>query len=79
MIGFSQGGLLGRALIQNCPEVAAKVKNFISIGSPQNGVSEFPRCDRVIKGGPFFDDFVYPLGDTGYMTQRALVTIGNDS
>ena len=50
LIGFSQGGLLGRALIQNCPEVAAKVKNFISIGSPQNGVSEFPRCDRVIKG-----------------------------
>ena len=50
LIGFSQGGLLGRALIQNCPEVAAKVKNFISIGSPQNGVSEFPRCDCVIKG-----------------------------
>ena len=35
--------------------------------------------DVIVKGGPFFDDFVYPQGDTGYMTQRALVTIGNDS
>ena len=28
---------------------------------------------------PFFDDFVYPRVHTGYMNQRALVTIGNHS
>jgi len=42
MVGFSQGGLFSRALVQRCPE--AKVKSLVSIGGPQNGVYGFPSC-----------------------------------
>lgn len=42
-IGFSQGGVLMRALIERCASV--KVINFISFGSPHMGVSELPLCD----------------------------------
>jgi len=43
LLGFSQGGLWSRAIIQLCPDLT--VKNFISIGGPQNGVFGFPGCD----------------------------------
>uniref|UniRef100_A0A7S0NFJ3 Palmitoyl-protein thioesterase 1 n=1 Tax=Hanusia phi TaxID=3032 RepID=A0A7S0NFJ3_9CRYP len=41
-IGFSQGGLFLRALVQICPQ--AKVQSLISIGGPQQGVFGLPRC-----------------------------------
>ncbi|EKX51030.1 palmitoyl protein thioesterase [Guillardia theta CCMP2712] len=41
-VGFSQGGLFLRALVQTCPE--AKVQSLISIGGPQQGVYGLPRC-----------------------------------
>mmetsp|Transcript_12920 Transcript_12920/g.25741 ORF Transcript_12920/g.25741 Transcript_12920/m.25741 type:complete len:311 (-) Transcript_12920:46-978(-) len=41
-IGFSQGGLFLRALIQTCEGIS--VKNLISIGGPQQGVFGMPRC-----------------------------------
>lgn len=41
-IGFSQGGLFVRALVQTCP--GAKVINLISIGGPQQGIFGLPQC-----------------------------------
>lgn len=41
-IGFSQGGVLTRALIERCS--AARVHNFITFGSPHMGVMELPVC-----------------------------------
>jgi pimeloyl-ACP methyl ester carboxylesterase len=46
-IGFSQGGLLMRALIQTCEAVNVKV--FLSVGSPQGGVSALPECKCVCR------------------------------
>ena len=43
LLGFSQGGLFSRALVQLCPDL--KVRNVVSIGGPQNGVFGFPGCD----------------------------------
>ena len=44
-VGFSQGGLLMRALIQTC--TAVTVKAFLSVGSPQAGVAALPECKYV--------------------------------
>lgn len=41
-IGFSQGGLLIRSLVQTCD---VKFNNIISVGSPQNGIADLPPCD----------------------------------
>lgn len=41
-MGFSQGGLLIRALVQTCD---VKFHNVISIGSPQNGFADLPICE----------------------------------
>lgn len=44
MIGFSQGGVFSRALVQTCAN--ATVRNLVTFGSPHMGVQELPRCDN---------------------------------
>lgn len=41
-IGFSQGGLFIRSLVQTCD---IKFNNIVAVGSPQNGISDLPPCD----------------------------------
>lgn len=41
-LGFSQGGLFLRALVQKCPTV--KVFKLITFGSPHHGTSDVPNC-----------------------------------
>lgn len=41
-MGFSQGGLFIRALVQRCP--TPRVFNLVSIGGPQQGVYGMPWC-----------------------------------
>jgi palmitoyl-protein thioesterase len=41
-IGYSQGGLLLRALVERCP---LEVHNLITFGSPHMGVSDMPPCE----------------------------------
>ncbi len=41
-IGFSQGGLFMRALVQTCD---LPVKRLVTFGSPHAGVAEPPGCD----------------------------------
>ncbi|KAK8442651.1 hypothetical protein ACI3L0_001119 [Candidozyma auris] len=41
-IGFSQGGLFLRALIERCPNIS--VSTLVTFGSPHMGVSELPLC-----------------------------------
>lgn len=41
-VGFSQGGLFLRALVQTC--ATARIINLVSIGGPQQGVFGAPRC-----------------------------------
>lgn len=43
-IGFSQGGLFIRSLVETCNEV--KFNNIITLGSPHNGISDFPPCSN---------------------------------
>lgn len=41
-IGFSQGGLFMRALVERCPNIS--VSTLVTFGSPHLGVSELPLC-----------------------------------
>ncbi|KAJ2641812.1 hypothetical protein GGF44_001953 [Coemansia sp. RSA 1694] len=42
LMGFSQGGLFLRALVQRCPTIRAKV--LVTFGSPHGGVAKIPEC-----------------------------------
>ncbi|KAJ2805486.1 hypothetical protein H4R20_002073 [Coemansia guatemalensis] len=42
LMGFSQGGLFLRALVQRCPAINAK--SLVTFGSPHSGVAEIPKC-----------------------------------
>ncbi|KAJ1494241.1 Alpha/Beta hydrolase protein, partial [Baffinella frigidus] len=42
MVGFSQGGLFARSLVETCDGI--NVKTVVSIGGPQNGVYGLPKC-----------------------------------
>ena len=37
LVGFSQGGLLARAVVQRCPDL--HVKTLFTFGTPHNGIS----------------------------------------
>ena len=43
VIGFSQGGLIARYIAQACP-IKGKVRNLITVGTPNMGVTEAPVC-----------------------------------
>ncbi|KAJ2126991.1 hypothetical protein GGF48_003449 [Coemansia sp. RSA 921] len=42
LMGFSQGGLFARALVQRCS--ALKVQTLVTWGAPHSGVSQIPSC-----------------------------------
>ncbi|KAJ2392333.1 hypothetical protein GGI05_002700 [Coemansia sp. RSA 2603] len=42
MMGFSQGGLFLRALVQRCPSISAR--KLVTFGSPHSGVAKIPEC-----------------------------------
>jgi palmitoyl-protein thioesterase len=44
VVGLSQGSLIGRWVIQNCPTFKGTVRRYISIGGPQMGVARIPGC-----------------------------------
>lgn len=43
-VGFSQGGLFLRGLLERCP--AANINNLITFGSPHMGVMDLPLCSN---------------------------------
>ena len=43
LIGFSQGGMIARWVLQYC-SMGEKVHNFITFGSPHGGQSGIPDC-----------------------------------
>lgn len=43
-MGFSQGSLIGRYLIEECDLGPYKVHNYLSVGGPQMGVQRTPHC-----------------------------------
>ena len=61
-LGISQGGLLFRGLLQRCP--APPVKNFITFGSPHQGVFGVPEC-KSTTGSAFLCELVRRLLSEG--------------
>ena len=43
IIGFSQGGLYARVLVQTCPGI--RWSSLVTLGSPHGGVEALPGCD----------------------------------
>ncbi|ABN66895.2 predicted protein [Scheffersomyces stipitis CBS 6054] len=65
IVGFSQGGVFARALVERCSSIS--VSNLITFGAPHNGVSELPMCkdandwlcknrNEVLKKSVWFDN-----------------------
>lgn len=46
MIGFSQGGLFSRSLIERC-EGLNNINNLITFGLPHNGILDLPECGKT--------------------------------
>jgi len=46
LLGFSQGGVFARAMVELCGD-EANVKKLITFGAPHAGVWKFPGCDRM--------------------------------
>lgn len=44
IIGFSQGGLFARSLVESCETLLDKVNNLVTFGSPHNGIKDLPQC-----------------------------------
>ncbi|XP_063363413.1 palmitoyl-protein thioesterase 1-like [Cydia amplana] len=44
VIGLGQGSLFLRAVIQRCGHKLPPIKNYISLGGPQQGISALPHC-----------------------------------
>ncbi|KAJ2816613.1 hypothetical protein IWW50_006439 [Coemansia erecta] len=42
LMGFSQGGLFLRALVQRCPQL--RPRTLVTFGSPHSGVARIPEC-----------------------------------
>jgi palmitoyl-protein thioesterase len=42
-MGLSQGSLLARYIVESCP-IAGHVRNYLSIGGPNMGVTDVPEC-----------------------------------
>ena len=43
ILGLSQGGLIGRYIIERC-EMPGVVRNFVSLGTPHMGIASVPKC-----------------------------------
>ena len=43
VIGFSQGGLIARYIAEACP-MKGKVRNMITVGTPNMGIADPPVC-----------------------------------
>ncbi|KAJ1767238.1 hypothetical protein EV179_002099 [Coemansia sp. RSA 487] len=60
MMGFSQGGLFLRALIQRCPSL--KTNTLVTFGSPHGGISRIPECNS---DGDFMCNWMRQLASRG--------------
>jgi palmitoyl-protein thioesterase len=49
VVGLSQGGLIGRYVVENCPG-AQPVEKLLTLGGPHMGVADFPGCGGSSKG-----------------------------
>lgn len=61
-IGFSQGGLLMRAVVTRCEGL--RVRRLITLGSPHVGVSAAPGCDAAVEEGNRWCRVVKKIIDT---------------
>lgn len=43
VIGFSMGGLIARFIAQDCP-IKGKVRNLVTVGTPNMGITGLPAC-----------------------------------
>lgn len=74
VVGLSQGGLLARYIVESCP-MKGYVRNFLSIGGPQMGVSDLPGCfsgelcrliNLTVRNMAYYKTFQDHIGPAGY-------------
>ena len=74
VVGLSQGGLLARYIVETC-EMPGTVRNFLSIGGPQMGVSDVPECfngklchliNLTVRNMVYYKEIQDHVGPAGY-------------
>ena len=63
LVGISQGSLVARNLVENCPHL--KVRNLWTIGGPHRGVHAFPHCES----GTWCDTLGFIIDNYDYDTE----------
>ncbi|CAG8459300.1 7352_t:CDS:2 [Ambispora gerdemannii] len=69
-IGFSQGGLFFRAYVQRCND--PPVHNLITFGSPHQGVSDIPGCEKSDGWCRLMRSIVRRGAYSGYVRSRVI-------
>lgn len=74
VIGLSQGGLIGRCIVESCP-TKKPVRNFVTLGGPHYGVDASPNCfsgeicdmlNFIIRNAVYFPFIQQIAGPAGY-------------
>ena len=75
VVGNSQGGLIARYVVEKCKNLKGKVRNYVSFGAPQMGVSKLPHCfngiicaiiNYIVDWGVYFRVIQNHIGPAGY-------------
>jgi triacylglycerol esterase/lipase EstA (alpha/beta hydrolase family) len=63
VIGFSMGGLIARFIAQDCP-IRGKVRNMITVGTPNMGITGIPACGSadIYEGNQDFESYMKAIG-----------------
>lgn len=63
VIGFSMGGLIARYIAQDCP-IKGKVRNLVTVGTPNMGITGLPACGSadIYEEGADLKSYVMSLG-----------------
>ncbi|XP_047993769.1 palmitoyl-protein thioesterase 1-like [Leguminivora glycinivorella] len=73
VIGLGQGSLFLRAVIQRCGHKLPPIKNYISFGGPQQGISGLPYCTAVSHQTCSSMRELLEFAPYHYMTQHAIL------
>lgn len=71
-IGFSQGGLLARYIAQGC-DIKGKVRNLVTVGTPNMGYVDPPKCQNFAKD--LYENYIQKLENGRFLSANVLSAV----